>query len=868
MKNLQQPKSDNTLSLEQSKGQNKENQTKQLVKNILKTICQYNLQYKRLKNGYFYGKIINQTVTGESAFLFDTGEFYYGQFCKCQPHGYGVLIMQNGSILKGQFLNGTINGIGQIEFVNRDIVRGTFENGELVGERIKYNYSNRQWTYKRYGESNKENDLKQTIEDQFYFDQILADKLGGYKLNRVDESIIIGTKELGCYIICRKDFYNIQIGSFNESMRLNSKGKIFFQNGDMYEGNFKDQRFHGKGVYYNGQDSNWIVGIFDQNQIVQVIQSDKSYPPPFYQNVFKEEIDAVDIQLSIKNNFASSKLYIKCLFGKNNQLYQSMKDFNQLKIQVSSSKSCEKPLINTGYAQDTQDYLRNIQLKTEQPLEEITLSQDQQMSENQKQRSVKVESLLNLKQFPSSLVQKENIVENLQNKNKVENQLANKTYQHPASIYQSLEQKYQKLDEIIETNLYQKCNKYENRSQAERRSCLKQRSIVNNQSDERQKSFQTYLKLDKSLYKQQSESQNQNNNSKFEVSYQKSNSFNQIQQQFIQKQKDQQLQIKIIENSISKSIQDIKPISSFSNLNQVNIVQQNSKISDNSQVDKNIENKEKNQQINLLQANTNAKQNQKQEQKTPQNNQQHNRQSLHTFKTEPNNYKDYVLKTETNYQNDSSQNARQQLNSSQGKVSGLKVHMRNHSETIKNMLQGRENSLNSRSNSSYKSPSQDPNHKDFLNSNGVQEIILSSHTHLFTRANLNSNVKQSRDSSSQKERSSKNHSQYNNSQINTKQNQEFNLEKKSNSSHDINKLLKKPSCLLYRQGSSASNNSTITQSSTVNITQNLNNSPAKEKTLSAKLIQKSSESQSNQNLLMQRNKLITNYHLQNKIIYK
>ncbi|EWS73478.1 hypothetical protein TTHERM_000138019 (macronuclear) [Tetrahymena thermophila SB210] len=863
MKNLLQPKSNKTQFLEQSKGQNKENQTKQLVKNILKTICQYNLQYKRLKNGYFYGKIINQTVTGESAFLFDSGEFYYGQFCKCQPHGYGVLIMQNGSILKGHFLNGTIYGMGQIEFVNRDIVRGTFENGELVGERIKYNYNSRQWTYKRYGESNKENDLKQTIEDQFYFDQVLADKLGGYKLNRVDESIIIGTKELGCYIICRKDFYNIQIGSFNECMRLNNKGKIFFQNGDMYEGNFKDQKFHGKGVYYNGQDSNWIVGIFDQNQIVQVLQSDTSYPPPFYQNAFKEETGAVDIQLSIKNNFATSKLYIKCLFGKNNQLYQSMKDVNSLKIQVSSSKSYEQPLINSGYVQNTQDQLRSIQLKTEQPLEEIPLIQDQQLSEKQKEKSIKVESLLGQKQLCSSLLQKENIVDNQINKK--ENKQMNKTEQYPTSIYHNLEQKYQKLDEIIETNLYQKFNKSENRSQIERKSCLKQRSIVDNESDDKQKSLQTFLKLDKSLYKQQSETQNQNSKSKFEESQSKNNRQNQLQPQFIQKQIEQQLQIKIIENSISKSIQDIKPISQFQNLNQANVNIQSSKISDNkSQIDKKNENKEKNLQINLLQVNTKTKQNYRQEQKTPTMSLE-NRQSLHILKTESNNQNDYVLKTEANFQ---SQNARLRSNNSYSKANGLKVHMRNHSETIKNMLQGRENSQNSRSNSSYKSPSQDPNHKDFLNSNGVQEIILSNHTHLFTRANSNNNIKQSRDSSSHKERSSKNNSQYNNTQVNTRKDQEFNIEKKSNSSHDINKLFKKPSCLLYRQGSSASNNSVVTQSSTVNITQNLNNSPVKEKTLSAKLIEKSSSTQSNQNLLIQRNKLITNYHLKNKIIYK
>ncbi|KAL4508304.1 hypothetical protein ABPG72_003608 [Tetrahymena utriculariae] len=862
MKNLQQPKSDKIQPSEQRKWQNKENQTKQLVKNILKTICQYNLQYKRLKNGYFYGKIINQTVTGESAFLFDSGEFYYGQFFKCQPHGYGILIMQNGSILKGHFLNGTLNGMGQIEFVNRDIVRGTFENSELVGERIKYNYNTRQWTYKRYGESNKENDLKQTIDDQFYFDQVLADNLGGYKLNRADESIIIGTKELGCYIICRKDFYNIQIGSFNESMRLNKKGKIFFQNGDMYEGNFKDQKFDGKGVYYNGQDSNWIVGIFDQNQIIQVLQSDTSYPPPFYQNVFKEETEAVDIQVSIKNNFASSKLYIKCLFGKNNQLYQSMKDVNSLKIQVSSSKSSQKPFINSGYVQNTQDQLRSIYYKTGQPLEEITLFQDQQLTEKQKERPVKLESLLYQKELSSSLLQKENIVEN--QINKIENQQINKTEQYPASIYHNLNLKYQKLDEIIETNLHQKCNKYENRSQVERRSCLKQRSIVNNESEDRQKSFQTYLKLDKSHYNQYFETQNQNK-PKFEKNYQKSMSFTQFQQQLNKKKVDQQLQIKIIENSISISIQDIKPISQFQNLNQVNADQQNLRIQDNLQVDKKDENKEKNKQINLLQVNTNAKQNQRQEQKTPSMTLQHNRQSLHVFKTEPNNQKYYVLKAESNYQKDSSQNVRLQNNNSQSKVSGIKVHMRNHSETIKNILQGRENSQNSRSNSSCKSPSQDPNHKDFLNSNGVQEIILSNHTHLFTRANSNSNVKQSRDSSSQKERSPKNHSQQNNSQINTRKDLEFNIEKKSNSSHDVNTLLKKPSCLLYRQGSSASNNSTITQSSTVNITQNLNNSPVKEKTLSAKLIQKSSQAQSNQNLFMQRNKLITNYHLQNKI---
>lgn len=58
------------------------------------------------------------------------------------------------------------------------------------------------------------------------------------------------------------------------------------ENGDIYEGLFKEGSFHGIGVYYNKKNDNYIHGIFQKNVCVNKISNGSKYPLQLISNFF------------------------------------------------------------------------------------------------------------------------------------------------------------------------------------------------------------------------------------------------------------------------------------------------------------------------------------------------------------------------------------------------------------------------------------------------------------------------------------------------------------------------------------------------------------------------------------------------------
>lgn len=50
------------------------------------------------------------------------------------------------------------------------------------------------------------------------------------------------------------------------------------ENGDIYEGFFKDGMFNGIGVYYNKKNDNYIYGNFQKNTCVNKVKNGSKYP--------------------------------------------------------------------------------------------------------------------------------------------------------------------------------------------------------------------------------------------------------------------------------------------------------------------------------------------------------------------------------------------------------------------------------------------------------------------------------------------------------------------------------------------------------------------------------------------------------------
>jgi hypothetical protein len=59
-------------------------------------------------------------------------------------------------------------------------------------------------------------------------------------------------------------------GFFNDGA-LNTKGRINFRSGDVYDGYFNNGKFKGFGVYYNHSERKNTYGRFEGIEIVQVV---------------------------------------------------------------------------------------------------------------------------------------------------------------------------------------------------------------------------------------------------------------------------------------------------------------------------------------------------------------------------------------------------------------------------------------------------------------------------------------------------------------------------------------------------------------------------------------------------------------------
>ena len=212
----------------------------------------------------------NKTINYSNATYEGETTYYNGGSV---PHGKGIAKYTDGSVYEGYFRYGKQYGQGKLsierdpndgisqvclevgEFRDNHFVKGTryyengasiegnFEHGAPVGE-VKFTYSNGNYVY------------APVISEERKEGKAFVPKLSGKKVT-----------------IYYKDGSIYFQGWFNKKNKFDY-GKLYYENGDWYEGSFKNNNFHGLGSYYHciSQRHNIYLEVlahFKQNEPVK-----------------------------------------------------------------------------------------------------------------------------------------------------------------------------------------------------------------------------------------------------------------------------------------------------------------------------------------------------------------------------------------------------------------------------------------------------------------------------------------------------------------------------------------------------------------------------------------------------------------------
>ena len=185
------------------------------------------------KGNQSQGLFKDNKLNGKGIRLYADRKRYQGEFKNGNLHGQGVLIYPNGSQYEGEFKNGNLHGQGTLTYTNNNYIskyKGEFKNGKPYGKATLIFH---------------QNDEKDIFERE----------------------LLAGTRDIGILTFKNKEYY-IQ-GTFMNKYQ-DGEGRIFYDNGCIYKGEFKANIPHGQGTCKsnNGitETGNWNEGKLESNK--------------------------------------------------------------------------------------------------------------------------------------------------------------------------------------------------------------------------------------------------------------------------------------------------------------------------------------------------------------------------------------------------------------------------------------------------------------------------------------------------------------------------------------------------------------------------------------------------------------------------
>ena len=217
-----------------------------------------------LPEGQYDGEIEDNLFNGNGKMVYKDGRVYEGEWVQGNKEGNGSLLWPDGSKYWGEFKNDQINGEGEFLWSNGATYKGTFVNGCFNGTGTLKSQNGSSYT------GNFQNGLYH----------------GKGKFIWIGENKDNKERYMGEYKYGQKD----------------GNGKYVFPNGDIYEGEWFDNKPHGQGQYETEgkiYKAIWRNGQIADNPIVEIKEGTDPNEPKienFNLTIRKEDIDYKELK--------------------------------------------------------------------------------------------------------------------------------------------------------------------------------------------------------------------------------------------------------------------------------------------------------------------------------------------------------------------------------------------------------------------------------------------------------------------------------------------------------------------------------------------------------------------------------------------
>ncbi|EGR34824.1 hypothetical protein IMG5_000510 [Ichthyophthirius multifiliis] len=263
--------------------------------------------YIEIRNGVYEGQLYQNKRQGKGIFIWDDSSVYVGEWFNDLCHGEGILFLKNGCTLYGQFDYGNLNGKTIIKFANNNMIFGIFRQNQLKGISFFYNQNNQEW---------KMNNFIRQSNQKF----------------RLFQGYIINIYRLYLY-----EFYLF----LKKNSLMHGLGRVYSENGLIYDGQFENGHLNGKGYLYNSTNDIFYEGFFYENECNKLTQKTLGFNQQnIYQWKLQEHKQSICFQNKIIVLQISQILCGELNYIQNNNQIDKIFDIN------NNSFSCSKIFFN------------------------------------------------------------------------------------------------------------------------------------------------------------------------------------------------------------------------------------------------------------------------------------------------------------------------------------------------------------------------------------------------------------------------------------------------------------------------------------------------------------------------------------------
>jgi hypothetical protein len=222
--------------------------------------------YKMVNGDHYEGGFVDDEFSGEGTLTKANGEVYTGEFLHGKFHGRGKFEYANGNVYQGEFEHGQIEGDGSYTFEHGDVFLGRLSRGKFVDG--QYAYKNGDRYVGQYKGTSPHGTGKLIYSSGNIYEGGFMD---GQRHGKGTFTYADGIrKHVGTYLHGKREGpgqYVDQSGTYEGEFKdgaIAGRGVFKFVNGNLYEGDFDQNMFHGHGKMVESDATyvgEWVYGV-------------------------------------------------------------------------------------------------------------------------------------------------------------------------------------------------------------------------------------------------------------------------------------------------------------------------------------------------------------------------------------------------------------------------------------------------------------------------------------------------------------------------------------------------------------------------------------------------------------------------------